>query len=118
LRKHDTIEMPGLDGRARPWVFTRGGETRKLQIEPRVYVNEALTIHRLVVGGAGLGLVVRYLSARDIAQGRLVTLFPDWEVPSLEVNAVFPSKREMSPAVRAFVDFMKQVKLPDEAWHN
>ena len=116
LRKHDTIGLRGLDGRARPWVFMRGGQTRKVQIEPRVYVNDAMAIHRLVAGGAGLGLVMKYLTTRDLAQGRLVALFPDWEVPSVDVHAVFPSNRELSPAVRAFVDFMKQLNMPEEAW--
>jgi len=37
-----------------------------------------------------------------------VPLFPEWSIPPLDVNIVFASKRELSPNVRAFVDFMKE----------
>lgn len=113
---HDTIDMPGPDGRARPWTFSRGGETVRIETKPRLSVNEALTIHRLVSNGAGLGILSGYICAPQIVAGRLVHLFPDWSPPAVEVNLVFPSRRELSPVVRAFVDFMKQVSGPGVLW--
>jgi DNA-binding transcriptional LysR family regulator len=47
---------------------------------------------------------------------RLVRLLPDWSPPAVEVNIVFPSRRELSPAVRAFVDYMKEVSRPGVSW--
>jgi DNA-binding transcriptional LysR family regulator len=43
-----------------------------------------------------------------LASGQLVPLFPEWSIPPLDVNIVFASKRELSPNVRAFVDFIKE----------
>jgi DNA-binding transcriptional LysR family regulator len=114
--RHDTIDMPGPNGRARPWIFSRGGETIKLDVVPRISVNEALTIYRLALNGAGLGILSGYLCAPEIAADRLVRLFPDWSPPPVEVNLVFPSRRELSPAVRAFVDYMKEVSTPGVLW--
>jgi LysR family transcriptional regulator for bpeEF and oprC len=114
--RHDTIDMPGPNGRTRPWIFSRGGETIKLDVVPRISVNEALTIYRLALNGAGLGILSGYLCAPEIAADRLVRLFPDWSPPPVEVNLVFPSRRELSPAVRAFVDYMKEVSTPGVLW--
>jgi DNA-binding transcriptional LysR family regulator len=114
--RHDTIDMPGPNGRARPWIFSRGGETIKLDVVPRISVNEALTIYRLALNGAGLGILSGYLCAPEIAADRLIRLFPDWSPPPVEVNLVFPSRRELSPAVRAFVDYMKEVSTPGVLW--
>jgi DNA-binding transcriptional LysR family regulator len=114
--RHDTIDMPGLNGRTRPWVFSRGRETIRLDVVPRISVNEALTIYRLALNGAGLGILSGYLCAPEIAADRLVRLFPDWSPPPVEVNLVFPSRRELSPAVRAFVDYMKEVSTPGVLW--
>ena len=118
LKDHDIIEMPGADGRPRPWVFSREGERSQMALHPRVTVNEALTIHRLVLSGAGLGIVSGYLCAPGIADGRLVRLLPEWSLPSVEVSLVFPSRRELSPAVRAFTEFMREISRPGELWQN
>jgi DNA-binding transcriptional LysR family regulator len=116
IARHDTIDMPSLDGRARPWAFSRGDETIRLETKPRISVNEALTIHRLVSNAAGLGLLTGYICAPEIAAGRLVYLFPDWSPSAIEVSLVFPSRRELSPIVRAFVDYMKESSRPGTLW--
>ena len=118
LKDHDIIEMPGSEGRPREWVFNRGDEQARIARHPRVRVNEALTIHRLVQSGAGLGIVSGYLSTPAFAAGRLVHVLPEWSLPSVEVSLVFPSRRETSPAVRAFADFMKEISLPGGLWRD
>lgn len=108
LRDHDLIELPVADGRRPNWTFIRDGETVEHRQAARIAVNCALTIHKLVLNGAGIGLSSGYLCGPEINDGRLVRLLADWTLPSVEVNAVFPSRRELSPTVRAFVDFMRE----------
>src|SRR4051812_26573081 len=119
LHNHDAIEMPGPDGRPRRWVFA-GPQGESTSVEPslRISVNEALTVHRLVLNGAGIGVLSAYLCGPDIEAGRLVHLFPEWQVPSVDVSVLFPSNRELSPVVRAFVDFMKEASRPGVAWQT
>lgn len=57
LMGHAIIEMPGADGRTRTWSFLRGDRTSDVVVEPRVSVNDALTINRLVLKGAGIGIL-------------------------------------------------------------
>ncbi len=75
-------------------------------------MNDALTINRLVLDGAGIGIISCYLCAPEIAVGRLVHLLPEWTAPPVGVSMVFPSKRELAPVVRVFVEFMKDANLP------
>jgi LysR family transcriptional regulator for bpeEF and oprC len=77
-----------------------------------------VTVHRLVLSGAGLGIISGYLCAPAITDGALIRLLPDWSAQSLEVSLVFPSRRELSPAVRAFTEFMKEISRPGELWQN
>lgn len=116
LNEMDAIEMPAPDGRNRSWTFTRGERTVKVDPRIRICVNEALTIHRLVVRGAGAGIISGYLCAPDIAAGRLVQLLPDWAPPPVDVSLVFPSRSEVAPSVRAFADLMKAASVPGAAW--
>jgi len=116
ISEHDTIEMPSLDGRIRPWVFSRRDEVARVDHTPRISVNEALTVSRLVLNGAGIGILSGYICGPHFAEGRLVHLFPEWSAPPVEVSLVFPSRRQLSPVVRAFVDFMKESSGPDALW--
>ena len=119
LRHHDALELPSADGRPRTWSFTGpGGEVRTVEPRVRVAVNEALTLHRLVRGGAGIGCLSAYICGPDVDSGALVPLLAEWKLPPLEVSAVFPSNRELAPAVRAFVDFMSAASGPGSAWRS
>lgn len=108
LVDHDTVEMPSPVGRPRTWTFTKDGETKTLELTTRVCVNEALAVHKLVTNGAGIGIISGYICQPAFASGQLVPLFPDWSIPAADVNIVFASKRQLSPNVRAFVEFMKE----------
>ena len=118
LVEHDTIDTPGPDGRARTWIFSKDGETREIEIAPRVSVNEVLALNKLILRGAGIGIMSGYLCASPLAARQLVRLFPDWTLPPVEVNLVFPSKRELDPNVREFVTFMKEVTTEGHSWLN
>ncbi len=118
LDHHDVVEMPGDDGRARPWRFRRGDESVLYEVRPRVCVTEALTSFRLVANGAGIGVASSYLCGPLIRDGRLVRILPEWSLPPLEVSLVFPSRRELAPTVRAFIDFMKECSPPTIFWQE
>ena len=118
LSNHDVIEMPGADGRFRTWSFVQDERAAEVKVAPRLCVNEALTIHRLVLNGAGIGIISCYLCAPELHAGRLVHLLPDWTAPAVGVTMVFPSKRELAPAVRAFVDYMREANSPGLHWQN
>jgi hypothetical protein len=48
--------------------------------------------------------------------GRLMQLFPDWTLPSVPISLVYPSRRELAPAVRAFADFMRESAARGQRW--
>ncbi|WP_333836042.1 LysR family transcriptional regulator [Novosphingobium sp.] len=116
LSSHDCIEMPGRDGRARTWTMMRGDETAEITLTPKISINDALTIHNLVRRDAGIGVISAYLCGPDFEAGRLVRVLPDWSMPPVEVSIVFPSRRELSPTVRAFVDFVRETAIPGAGW--
>jgi DNA-binding transcriptional LysR family regulator len=117
LYDHDIIEMLDVNGRIRSWMFSnRSGATFSFEKQPRLAVNDPATIHRLVLNGAGFGCLSSYLCAPDVKAGRLVHCFPEWTLPAVEVNAVFPSRRALSPSVRALIDFLKSDPDPGRSW--
>ena len=87
-----------------------------MEVRPRLEVNDALNLHRMIVNGAGVGVCSAYVCSPDMAAGRLVRLFPDWTLEPVDVSLVFPSRRDLSPAVRACVDFMKAEAAASAIW--
>jgi DNA-binding transcriptional LysR family regulator len=119
LGKHDAIEMPAINGRPRIWTFSNSKHrTAKIEPRPRIIVNDPLTIDRLVANGAGIGCVSGYLCTPDFKTGRLIHLLSEWTLPSVKVSVVFPSHRELAPAVRAFVDFIQNASQPGVSWQD
>lgn len=107
LPGHATLERLGLDGKPRNWTLSRNGsEPVKVEIQPRLTVNDPGMIHKLVVEGVGIGCLPSHLCHADVQSGRLVRLFPEWSTPAVEMSVVYPSNRELSPAIRAFVDLL------------
>jgi LysR family transcriptional regulator, regulator for bpeEF and oprC len=118
LRVHDRIETPGDGGRPRSWIFCNDIETVRFEEKPRLSVNDTVTIHRLIVNGGGIGVLSEFICAPDLREGRLVRLLPEWKMPALEVSIVFPSSRELSQTVRAFVDFLRNSQDMEKLWRN
>jgi DNA-binding transcriptional LysR family regulator len=88
----------------------------RCECKPTLTINDPLLIFRLLLEGGGVDCVSGYLCGPEIAEGRLERLLLEWTLPSVEVNAVYASSHQLSPAVRAFVDYLKLKSGPDSAW--
>ncbi|WP_242201549.1 LysR family transcriptional regulator [Sphingomonas hankookensis] len=116
LRRHRVIDMPGVGGRPRSWRLTRGGVEAIVEPRSRITVNDALTICALVGRGAGIGPVSAYLCGGSLLDGKLERILPRWALPTVPVSLVFPSRRELSPVVRSFVDYMRRSVNENPNW--
>ena len=88
------------------WQFTRAAETMKVEIKSHFSANETTVLLHASLAGSGISLQPKYLANDYIAAGKLVALLPEWRVPELAINALFPSRRHLPAALRAFLDFL------------
>lgn len=116
LLGHRAIVLPSASGRPHPWRLTRGDLCESIEPVANVSVNDVLTICALVGRGAGIAVVTAYLCGDDILSGKLERVLPEWSLPPLPVSMVFPSRREVSPIVRAFVDYMRKANAAGDGW--
>jgi len=75
------------------------------------HVNDPLVVRETLLNGAGLSLLPRHFCREQIADGSLVELFPHMtiDVSASTLTLVFPSRRLMSPKLRAFIDFLTDI---------
>jgi DNA-binding transcriptional LysR family regulator len=83
-------------------------------VEPLVCSDNFSFLRRLAVAGAGITALPEMLVARDMASGRLVQVLESWRGEPGNLHLVFPSRRDMTPRVKAFADHLAATLA--EAW--
>ncbi|WP_118185317.1 LysR family transcriptional regulator [Paraburkholderia phosphatilytica] len=98
---------------ARPeavWRFrTPRGDVAEVRPVPVLRLSSLLMVREAVLEGAGVAMLPHLLTARDIAEGRLV-LLGEAEGPAVAIWALYSSRRLVSAKVRAFLDMLPQVE--------
>ena len=65
----------------------------------------------------GVASLPSFIVGEDVTAGRLVRLLGGWsDAEDRAVHAVYPAVRNLSPKVRAFVDFLAERFGPEPYW--
>jgi DNA-binding transcriptional LysR family regulator len=107
LNRHNCIRHRFPSGTIFSW--TLSNDAGELSFTPRgnLTVNDSRHAVQAAVRGVGLTSVAEPYAANDLAAGRLVRLFPDWSTALPAWHLYYPSRRQLPPAVRAFLDFFR-----------
>ncbi|RMH94736.1 LysR family transcriptional regulator [Lysobacter pythonis] len=89
------------------------GEVRSVEIRPRFAAFDFNLLRSMVKRGLGITMLPELACAEAVKAGELALVLPDWKLPEGIIHAVFPSRRGMLPAVRAFIDHLAAT-LPAE----
>ena len=112
LREHSCITTScgafGEPGDAATWRLRRGTELKEVRVESRVSVPDPTMNHQLAVAGVGVALLSQSMVRTDVEQARLVRILPEWEPEPVELHALYPSRLNSSPKVRAFLQFLRE----------
>ncbi|MDM5180285.1 LysR family transcriptional regulator [Massilia sp. DJPM01] len=104
LEKHRCLSHANV-GRS-IWSFARDGEAVQVGVLSYFSANDASTLLAAAVAGGGIAMLPTYLVNPVLASGALAHVLPQWRVPALTIYAIYPSRRQLSPAVRALLDFL------------
>lgn len=88
------------------WLLQRGEEVSRVSVSSQYSANEATALLRAALAGGGLALQPTYLANPHLADGSLQQVLPDWKLPDMAIYALYPSRKHLSPAVRALLDFL------------
>ena len=97
------------------WLLSRGAEQVEVKVSSHFSANEATALLRAALAGGGLALQPTYLANPHLADGSLQRVLPDWTPPPLSIYALYTSRRHLSPAVRALLDFLVE-RFAETPW--
>ncbi|AOJ28653.1 MULTISPECIES: LysR family transcriptional regulator [Burkholderia] len=101
-----------LGARHAGWEYPSGDGYATLALPSAMQVNNVQTYH--AAGLAGIGLIQAGYSgvATHVASGALVEVLPDLRPEPLAASLVVAHRRNLSPRVRAFMDWIERVLAP------
>ncbi|NHF65600.1 LysR substrate-binding domain-containing protein [Xanthomonas hortorum] len=81
-------------------------EMHQVPIKPRLLCSDFEELRRAAREGLGIALLPEHICRDDLAAGDLVRVLPQWHTMDGTIYAVFSSRRGLTPAIRALIDFL------------
>jgi DNA-binding transcriptional LysR family regulator len=95
------------------WSFTRDGRREEIEVTGNVRSDNGLILLSSSLASLGIVIVHHWMVRGLIAEGRLTRILSEYTINprpgGAELYAVYPSSRQLSRRIRAFVDFLVEV---------
>ncbi|MEQ8226596.1 MAG: LysR family transcriptional regulator [Rhodospirillales bacterium] len=100
------------------WAFDSGSDSWRLPIKGNFEANSADAIYYAVLAGVGVARLSTYLVNDALAEGRLIRVLPEYADETSDILAIYSNRRNLSPNVRAFIDFFAEKFGPVPPWEQ
>jgi DNA-binding transcriptional LysR family regulator len=94
------------------------GDGQPLRIEPTIMSGSGETIRELAIAGMGIACLSDFMTARDVAEGRLVEVLPELVIAKTKpVNAVYYKQSAVSGRIASMVGHLADaMRAPEALW--
>jgi DNA-binding transcriptional LysR family regulator len=106
LIAHQTV-IYTPDGGGISWTFRQGSTETSVAVGGRLKVTAAEGLREAVFAHLGIAITSEWNFAPELASGIVTSVLDDWELPSLELWAVYPTGRMASAKAREFASFVE-----------
>jgi DNA-binding transcriptional LysR family regulator len=111
LVQHQTLDYAGEFDRNRWELMSAGRDDVRIEHAPRVVCHDFIVLRSLARAGLGIARLPESVVREDLRTGELHRVLAAWATPRGILHVVFPTRRGLLPAVRAFIDFLAE-RLP------
>jgi DNA-binding transcriptional LysR family regulator len=113
LVTHEAVIYAQKGGGA-DWTFKRDGVDVAVTLKGRLRVSAAEGVRAAVLANAGIAIASEWMFAPEIADGTVKVVLQDWELPRIDLWAVFPAGRTATAKARTFTQFVQNVmRIPN-----
>ena len=116
LAKHGTIHLPQelanhrylahANVNRKEWTFIKDGQETVLELTSQLTINDTGALLNFTLADGGIAMLPKYFIEQRLENNQLQIVLPDWQMPTYQVYAVYPSRRQLPQTVRSFVDFL------------
>ncbi|MBU2869408.1 LysR family transcriptional regulator [Colwellia sp. E2M01] len=87
------------------------GKTSQVEVTSKLLCNSASMELAMVLAGHGICRLPEFVMEKVLKNKQLTVLFNDYIAPTIDVYAIYPSRKYLSPKVRCFIDLLV-AKMP------
>ncbi len=108
LSRHNCVNLrfPTYGG-LYAWEFERNGRALNVRVEGQVIVNDIALALQAARDGVGIAYLLEDYVRADLDDRRLTRVLEDWCPPFPGYHLYYPSRRQLSPAMRLIVDALR-----------
>jgi DNA-binding transcriptional LysR family regulator len=106
LALHQAIVYPH-SGATDVWAFQRDGAEVSVTVKGRLRITAAEGIRAAVIAGAGLTIASEWMFGPELADGTVQRALTEWQLPPINLWAVYPAGRAATAKARTFVSFVE-----------
>lgn len=107
LREHACLRLRRSSGALAPWSLNDKGREVEIAVSGPFIANDFQTMLGAAINGIGLAQVPQPVAAEPLRAGKLVEVLEAFAPVSPGVFLYYPSRRQMMPKLRAFVEHLK-----------
>lgn len=111
LAAHRILHYTNLRS-ARTWPFACDKQIQHQKIEPVFSANNGDIIRAAAVEGLGIAFLPEFLITDELASGALRPVLGPFILPEVPIHVVYPSRKHMTAALRAFLDLLAAEMAP------
>jgi DNA-binding transcriptional LysR family regulator len=108
LAAHQAV-IYGQRGGGAVWRFRQEGVELTVTLRGQLHVSAAEGVRAAVFANAGIAITSEWMFAPEIVDGTVKAVLQDWELPPMDLWAVFPAGRTPTTKARTFADFVEGV---------
>jgi DNA-binding transcriptional LysR family regulator len=98
------------------WNFMHNGENISLHLPASVRSNSLHVLRDVARSGGGITCIPALVCGEELVNGTLVPLLADYQLPPLDLLAIYPETLRKSVKVSLFLDFIKQHFSGEMEW--
>lgn len=107
LLEHECIRRRFPGGSLLTWEFAKRGKTLEIEPQGRLTLSSAHQEIQAALAGHGIAYLFERYVEEHVQQGKLIELLPDWSQRLPSWLLYYSNRRNMSAAMRAFLDFIR-----------
>lgn len=92
-----------------PWQFSYNGQLKNMPVSGNLTVDDRERQYQAAIAGVGVAQVTEERVRAHLASGTLHRILDDWEIEFAGYYLCWTAGRAMSPAMRAFIDWLRRV---------
>ena len=108
LIAHEAVIYSQSSGGA-VWTFERDGAELAVTVHGRLHVTAAEGVRAAVLADAGIAIASEWMFAPELVAGTVKAVLQNWNLPPMDLWAVYPAGRTATTKARTFVAFVEEV---------